>query len=88
MAVTRETYYQLFDAHVKDINKNGEAIEATHAAVANLEIQLAAERARLDGLRESRRSQFIQLKGVREIIRGLEDAERVGLRAIEDAGTE
>lgn len=88
MAINRETYMQLFDAHVRDINTNGEAIEASHAEIAQLEIQLEAEKNRLTALRESRRSQFIQLKGVREIIRKLEDTERAALRAIEDEATE
>jgi len=88
MAVTKETYYQLFDAHVRDINTNGTAIETGLTEIAKLEMALKVERDRVEALKNSRKAQFVQLKGVREIIRKLEDAEVAEQRAAEDEATE
>lgn len=88
MTTRKSIYLNMADAYIRDLNKNADDIEVAVAELKTAELALATAEQRLNALRGNRKFQIVELKGVRDILRKLEDADTAMARDNEDGTLE
>lgn len=83
-----KSYIVMADAYIRDLNTNAINIGVAVDAVKSAEVALEIANQQLNTLRKDREFQIVELKGVRDILRKLEDADRALVRENEDGTLE